>query len=87
MKVFLDDLRTEPDGWLRVFWPDQASDLLKSGLVTDISLLGTITNSDAGAISLVTGAVTNVTEKTKCFLHHMTPLKNSVPTEPRTPNT
>ena len=38
MKVFLDDLRTEPDGWVRVFWPDQAIALLKSGLVTDISL-------------------------------------------------
>ncbi len=38
MKVFLDDLRTEPDGWVRVFWPDQAIDLLESGLVTDISL-------------------------------------------------
>ena len=38
MKVFLDDLRTEPDGWVRVFWPDQAIVLLESGLVTDISL-------------------------------------------------
>jgi hypothetical protein len=38
MKVFLDDLRTEPDGWVRVFWPDQAIALLESGLVTDISL-------------------------------------------------
>lgn len=38
MKVFLDDLRTEPDGWVRVFWPDQAIALLDSGLVTDISL-------------------------------------------------
>lgn len=38
MKVFLDDLRPEPDGWVRVFWPDQAIDLLESGLVTDISL-------------------------------------------------
>ena len=38
MKVFLDDLRTEPVGWVRVFWPDQAIALLKSGLVTDISL-------------------------------------------------
>lgn len=38
MKVFLDDLRTEPTGWVRVFWPSQAIALLKSGLVTEISL-------------------------------------------------
>lgn len=38
MKVFLDDLRPAPDGWVRVFWPDEAIALLKTGKVTDISL-------------------------------------------------
>lgn len=38
MKVFLDDLRPAPDGWIRVFWPDEAIALLKTGTVTDLSL-------------------------------------------------
>ncbi|MEM1153607.1 MAG: cyclic-phosphate processing receiver domain-containing protein [Pseudomonadota bacterium] len=38
MKVFLDDERETPDGWVRVFWPDQAIELLKQGHVTAISL-------------------------------------------------
>lgn len=38
MKVFLDDLRPAPDDWVRVFWPDEAIALLKSGEVTVISL-------------------------------------------------
>jgi hypothetical protein len=38
MKVFLDDERVTPDGWVRVYWPDEAIDLLKSGQVTEISL-------------------------------------------------
>ena len=38
MKVFLDDERTTPDGWFRVYTPDQAIALLESDLVTHISL-------------------------------------------------
>ena len=38
MKVYLDDERTTPDGWRRVYWPDEAIELLKTGTVTDISL-------------------------------------------------
>ncbi len=38
MKVYLDDERTTPDGWERVYWPEEAIELLKSGNVTDISL-------------------------------------------------
>jgi hypothetical protein len=38
MKVYLDDERATPDGWTRVYWPSEAIDLLKSGLVTVISL-------------------------------------------------
>ena len=48
MKVFLDDLRTEPDGWVRVFWADQAIALLESGLVTDISLDHDLSNDQRG---------------------------------------
>lgn len=38
MKVFLDDERNTPDGWFRVYTPDQAIALLESDLVTHISL-------------------------------------------------
>lgn len=38
MKVYLDDERKTPDGWERVFWPDEAIALLETGRVTEISL-------------------------------------------------
>ena len=38
MKVYLDDERTTPDGWTRVFWPDEAIALLETGEVEAISL-------------------------------------------------
>ena len=38
MKVYLDDKRQTPEGWVRVFWPDQAIELMKTGQVLDISL-------------------------------------------------
>lgn len=38
MKVYLDDERQTPDGWLRVYWPDEAIELLKRGGVEEISL-------------------------------------------------
>ena len=38
MKVFLDDVRPTPDGWRRVFWPDEAIQLLQTGAVDEISL-------------------------------------------------
>lgn len=38
MKLYLDDLRSAPDGWVHVFWPDEAIALLKTGQVTHLSL-------------------------------------------------
>ena len=38
MKVYLDDERLTPDGWTRVYLPDEAIALLKTGAVTEISL-------------------------------------------------
>lgn len=38
MRVFLDDERETPEGWVRVYWPDEAIALLKGGGVTEISL-------------------------------------------------
>lgn len=38
MRVYLDDERQTPDGWVRVYWPDEAIALLESGNVIEISL-------------------------------------------------
>ena len=38
MKVYLDDERNTPEGWTRVYWPDEAISLLTSGAVVEISL-------------------------------------------------
>lgn len=38
MKVYLDDIREAPEGWERVYWPDEAIGLLVSGQVVEISL-------------------------------------------------
>src|SRR5258705_8834026 len=38
MRVFLDDAGRTPDGWTRVYWPDEAIALLKTGTVEVISL-------------------------------------------------
>lgn len=38
VKVFLDDERTTPTGWIRGHWPDEAIALLETGKVSEISL-------------------------------------------------
>ncbi|MFL7863851.1 cyclic-phosphate processing receiver domain-containing protein [Vibrio cincinnatiensis] len=38
MKVYLDDERQTPEGWHRVYWPEEAIAILKQGHVTEISL-------------------------------------------------
>ena len=38
MRVYLDDERPTPPGWVRVFWPDEAIALLATGAVVEISL-------------------------------------------------
>ena len=38
MKVYLDDERHTPNGWVRVFWPDETIELLKTGNVNELSL-------------------------------------------------
>lgn len=38
MKVFLDDERKTPEGWIRVFWPEDAIKHLQTGQVEEISL-------------------------------------------------
>ncbi|MFA7555062.1 MAG: cyclic-phosphate processing receiver domain-containing protein [Spongiibacteraceae bacterium] len=38
MKVYLDDERETPSGWVRVYWPAEAITLLEKGEVDEISL-------------------------------------------------
>ncbi|GJH12635.1 hypothetical protein CBA19CS22_11700 [Caballeronia novacaledonica] len=38
MKVFLDDERVTPQGWTRVYWPQEAIRLLETGTVEELSL-------------------------------------------------
>ena len=38
MRIFLDDERKTPEGWTRVYWPDEAIALLQSDRVLEISL-------------------------------------------------
>jgi len=38
MRVYLDDERTTPEGWVRVYWPDEAIALLETGQVEELSL-------------------------------------------------
>lgn len=38
MRVFLDDERQTPEGWVRVYWPSEAIALLEAGGVEELSL-------------------------------------------------
>lgn len=38
MKIYLDDERPTPDGWVRVYWPAEAIALLERGGVMEVSL-------------------------------------------------
>ncbi|MFL6658149.1 MAG: cyclic-phosphate processing receiver domain-containing protein [Massilia sp.] len=38
MKVYLDDERATPDGWVRAYWPDEVIALLETGQVRELSL-------------------------------------------------
>jgi hypothetical protein len=38
MRIFLDDERTTPEGWVRAYWPDEVIAHLTRGDVTEVSL-------------------------------------------------
>lgn len=38
MKVYLDDERKTPEGWIRTYWPEEVIELLKTGQVEELSL-------------------------------------------------
>ncbi len=48
MKVYLDDLRPTPEGWVHAYWPEDAIELLKSSKVEIISLDHDLGDDDHG---------------------------------------
>ncbi len=48
LRVFLDDERATPEGWVRVYWPDEAISLLKTNAVAEISLDHDLGNDQRG---------------------------------------
>ncbi|MFQ2042800.1 cyclic-phosphate processing receiver domain-containing protein [Aeromonas sp. s11] len=48
MKLYLDDERKNPVGWIRVFWPEEAIAWLKTEMVTEISLEHDLGDDDRG---------------------------------------
>jgi len=48
MRVFLDDERATPSGWIRAYWPDEVTALLKHGGITELSLDHDLGNDQRG---------------------------------------
>lgn len=48
IKVYLDDVRPEPKGWVRAYWPEEVIKLLKTGNVDEISLDHDLGNDEHG---------------------------------------
>lgn len=48
MKVFLDDERETPSGFVRTYWPDETIALLKTGKVAELSLDHDLGDDDRG---------------------------------------
>lgn len=48
MKIYLDDERETPEGWLRVYWPEEVIELLKTGKVKEVSLDHDLGDDDRG---------------------------------------
>lgn len=48
MKIYLDDLRTPPVGWVLAKWPAEVIALLKTGIVNEVSLDHDLGDDDRG---------------------------------------
>ncbi len=70
LRVFLDDERTTPEGWVRVYWPDEAIELLETGAVDEISL-----DHDLGGDGRGTGYDVVLWIEEAVALHGFTPPK------------
>ena len=68
MKVYLDDERIAPEGWVQVRWPDEAINLLQTGAVTHLSL-----DHDLGDDQTGTGYDVLLWIEKEVVLHKFTP--------------
>jgi len=68
MRVFLDDERPTPQGWVRAFWPAEVIALLQSGRVEALSL-----DHDLGDDSIGTGYDVILWIEEAVALHHFQP--------------
>ncbi|KWH44382.1 cyclic-phosphate processing receiver domain-containing protein [Burkholderia stagnalis] len=48
MKVFLDDVRETPTGWVRAYWPSEVIAMLKTDQVEELSLDHDLGNDEIG---------------------------------------
>ena len=48
MKVYLDDVRPTPEGWVRCWWPCEVIELLKTGKIKVLSLDHDLGDDDKG---------------------------------------
>lgn len=48
MKIYLDDERETPDGYVRAYWPDEVINLLKDNDVEEVSLDHDLGDDDRG---------------------------------------
>jgi hypothetical protein len=48
VKIFLDDERATPDGWVRAYWPSEVIAYLQAGGVTEVSLDHDLGNDERG---------------------------------------
>lgn len=64
MKIFLDDTREPPEGWVRAYWPDEVIYWLKTADVTEVSL-----DHDLGDDARGTGydVILWIEEQAACF--------------------
>ena len=68
IKVWLDDERPAPDGWIRTYWPDEMIAILQNGGVSSISL-----DHDLGDDSRGTGYDVLTWIEENVFLHDFEP--------------
>lgn len=68
MKVFLDDERATPEGWVRTFWPEEVIALLETGQVVELSL-----DHDLGDDEHGTGYTVLLWLEEQVALHGMAP--------------
>jgi len=69
MKVYLDDERIAPEGWVQVRWPDEAIKLLQAGTVSHLSL-----DHDLGDDQRGTGYDVLLWIEQEVALHNFAPL-------------